>query len=75
MIAIALGAIVYVFDASKGDVHQLCDLTLDVTSLQWSKSGKYLTVGTSDAEIQVSLKFSVKLQELHVVMFLHYMGI
>lgn len=54
MVSIALGPAVYVFDASLGDVHQLCDLdSFYVTSLQWNRSGKYLAVGTSDAEVQV----------------------
>lgn len=55
MVSIALGSSVYVFNASKGEVQQLCDLdSLYVTSVQWNRSGKYLAVGTSDAEIQVS---------------------
>lgn len=55
MVSIALGPAVYVFSGSKGDVHQLCDLgSRYVTSVQWSRSGKYLAVGTSDAQVQAS---------------------
>lgn len=54
MVSIALGSAVYVFSANKGDVHQLCDLGSHyVTSVQWNISGKYLAVGTSDAQVQV----------------------
>lgn len=61
MVSIALGSAVYVFHASKGDVHQLCDLSsLSVTSLQWNRSGSYLAVGTSDAEIQVTSYLAVR---------------
>lgn len=55
MVCIALESSVYVFNASKGDVHQLCDLESSyITSLQWNRSGKYLAVGTSDADVQVN---------------------
>ena len=55
VICIALESSVYVFNASKGDVQQLCDLESSyVTSLQWNLSGKYLAVGTNDADVQVN---------------------
>jgi WD40 repeat protein len=61
MVSIALGSTVYVFSPSKGgDVHQLCDLGSNyVTSVQWNKSGKYLAVGTSEAQVQVSAMWGV----------------
>lgn len=54
-VSIALDSSVYVFNASKGDVHQLCDLdsTTSVTSLQWNRTGTYLAVGTSEADVQI----------------------
>ncbi len=63
MLSIALGAAVYIFDASKGDIHQLCDFETEsthVTALKWNKSGKYLAIGTSDADIQVSTDLLVQ---------------
>ena len=55
MVSIALGSAVYIFSTSQGgDVHQLCDLgSKYITSVQWNKSGKYLAVGTSNAQVQV----------------------
>ena len=49
----------YVMDTNKGGggVKHLCSMGSDsqyVSSLQWSKTGKYLAVGTSDKEVQVS---------------------
>ena len=46
-------------DTNKGGggVKHLCSMESDsqyVSSLQWSKTGKYLAVGTSDKEVQVS---------------------
>ena len=58
-LAIALGGSVYLLDTSGGtnSIHHLCNMEADsiyVSSLQWNKSGKYLALGTSDSEIQVS---------------------
>ena len=54
-VSIALDSSVYVFNASKGDVHQLCDFNSNtsVTSLQWNRTGTYLAVGTSEADVQI----------------------
>ena len=56
MLAIALGGVVYVLDTESGGSSSLCNTgseTTYISSVQWNKSGKYLAVGTSDAEVQV----------------------
>ena len=56
-LAIALGNAVYVLDTDKGGITNLCNLDSGpsyISSVQWNRSGKYLAVGTSDAEIQVN---------------------
>ena len=56
-LAIALSGAVYVMDTNKGGgVKHLCSMESDsqyVSSVQWSKTGKYLAVGTSNKEVQV----------------------
>lgn len=55
-LAIALSDAVYVMDTNKGGVKYLCSMESDsqyVSSVLWSKTGKYLAVGTSNAEVQV----------------------
>jgi cell division cycle protein 20 (cofactor of APC complex) len=55
-LAVALGGSVYLLDTKKGGINNLCELqpnSLYVSSLQWNRTGKYLAVGTSDAEVQV----------------------
>jgi len=55
-LAIALSGAVYVLDTDSGGINHLCSTETDslyVSSLQWSKTGKYLAVGTSDAEVQL----------------------
>ena len=57
-LAIALGRSVYLLDTKKGGITNLCELqpnSLYVTSLRWNRNGKYLAIGTSDAEVQVSM--------------------
>lgn len=55
-LAVALGGSVYLLDTKKGGINNLCELqpsSLYVSSLQWNRTGKYLAIGTSDAEVQV----------------------
>lgn len=55
-LAVALGGSVYLLDTKKGGISNLCELhpnSLYVSSLQWNRTGKYLAIGTSDAEVQV----------------------
>ena len=56
-LAIALAGSVYTLDTDgKGSISNLCnteDDSIYVSSLQWNKAGKYLAIGTSDAEVQV----------------------
>lgn len=55
-LAVALGGVVYLLDTKRGGITNLCELqpsSLYISSLQWNRTGKYLAVGTSDAEVQV----------------------
>ena len=63
-LAIALSDAVYVMDTNKGGVKHLCSMESDsqyISSVLWSKTGKYLAVGTSNAEVQVRKCFSIVL--------------
>ena len=56
MLAIALGGVVYVLDTENGGSNTLCSTGSDniyISSVQWTKSGKHLAVGTSSSEVQV----------------------
>ena len=56
MLAIALGSVVYLLDPETSDSTTLCTTGSEnayVSSLQWNKTGQYLAVGTSNADIQV----------------------
>jgi cell division cycle protein 20 (cofactor of APC complex) len=55
VLAISLGATVYLWNASDGSITQLCELeeTNCVTSVQWGANGAYLAVGTDDACVQL----------------------
>ena len=56
VLAIALGESVYMLDTESGSSSRLCSMDsrgIYVSSLRWSKSGRHLAVGTSDAEVQV----------------------
>ena len=58
MLAIALGGVVYLLDTESGGSSSLCSTGSEntyISSVQWNKSGKYLAVGTSDAEVQVCI--------------------
>jgi cell division cycle protein 20 (cofactor of APC complex) len=55
-LAIALGGVVYVLDTESGGSSSLCSTGSEntyISSVQWNKSGKYLAVGTSNAEVQL----------------------
>ena len=55
-LAIALGSAVYLLDAETSDSTSLCSTGSEnnyVSSLQWNKTGQYLAVGDSNADIQV----------------------
>lgn len=56
MLAIALGGVVYLLNIENGDSSSLCNTgseNIYISSVRWNKSGKYLAVGTSNAEVQV----------------------
>ena len=55
-LAIAMGGVVYLLDAETSDSSSLCSTSSEnnyVSSLQWNKTGHYLAVGDSNADIQV----------------------
>jgi len=56
-VAIALGTHVYLWNASSGEVSQLCETQAGtddhVTSVSWAADGKHCAVGTSHAEVQI----------------------
>lgn len=54
VIAIALSNIVYLWNADSGNITKLID-TPDqmITSVSWSKNGQFLSVGTSNNEVQI----------------------
>ena len=55
-LAIALGGVLYVWNAGDGSIHQLLELSGEdlITSVSWINDGRYLAVGTDSAEVQVS---------------------
>ena len=59
VIAVALGATVYLWNAGTGSVEELCTCRGGggegdyVSSLQWAPDGSHLAVGTSDAKVQI----------------------
>jgi cell division cycle 20, cofactor of APC complex len=55
ILAIALGPTVYLWNASDGSIETLCELEEGdhVTSVSWGADGKYLSVGTDSACVQL----------------------
>jgi cell division cycle protein 20 (cofactor of APC complex) len=55
IVAVALGASVYLWNANTAETTELYTLpeNTSVTSLSWSRDGNYLAVGNSDAETQL----------------------
>lgn len=54
VIAIALSNIVYLWNADSGNITKLIDNPDQmVTSVSWSKNGQFLSVGTSNNEVQI----------------------
>jgi cell division cycle protein 20 (cofactor of APC complex) len=56
ILAIALGPVVYLWNASDGSITQLCELEDEgdhVTSVSWGADDKYLAVGTDSACTQL----------------------
>lgn len=55
-VAIALGRSVYLWNASTGDVEELCQVPGEsdyVSSVAWATDGTHLSVGTSDCKVQI----------------------
>lgn len=56
VIAVALGATVYLWNAGTGSVEELCTCKNEgdyVSSLQWAPDSSHLAIGTSDAKVQI----------------------
>lgn len=56
VLAIALGGMVYLWNAESGSVEQLCQLPAAssyISSLSWGRGGDYLAFGTSTSEVCV----------------------
>ncbi|KAI8476609.1 MAG: activator and specificity factor for anaphase promoting complex [Monoraphidium minutum] len=55
VLAVGLGACVYLWSASTSKVTKLCDLapTDAVCSVAWSQRGTYLSVGTNGGDVQI----------------------
>ena len=69
-LAVGLGATVYIWNAETGSISELHRLPFAgsyVTSLQWDARGRYLAIGTSDAEVQASGAPSTVLAGMSVV--------
>lgn len=57
ILAVCLGASVYLWNASTGDIQQLMEMEGNdeyVSSISWMNEGNHLAVGTSTTEVQVS---------------------
>ena len=57
-VAVALGGVVYLWNAESGDITQLMQTSPEneddyVTSVQWGQDGKHIAVGTNAAEVQI----------------------
>ncbi|MCL7024588.1 hypothetical protein MKW94_021209 [Papaver nudicaule] len=55
VLAVALGTCVYLWSAASSKVTKLCDLAPDdgVCSVQWTKEGSFLSIGTSLGQVQI----------------------
>ncbi|XP_019069679.1 cell cycle switch 52B isoform X1 [Solanum lycopersicum] len=55
ILAVGLGTCVYLWTASNSRVTKLCDLgpTDSVCSVQWTREGSYISIGTSLGQVQV----------------------
>jgi len=55
-LAVALGAHIYLWNATNGEIHQLCELEGPdeyVCSVKWTSEGGHLAVGSSSGEVQL----------------------
>ncbi|KAK9823526.1 hypothetical protein WJX72_003403 [[Myrmecia] bisecta] len=55
-VAIALGATVYLWNASSGDIQQLMQCSEEddyITSVNWAADGKHIAVGTASSTVQI----------------------
>ena len=55
ILGVGLSSCVYLWSALTSKVTKLCDLgiTDSVTSVNWSKAGPYLAIGTNNGEVQI----------------------
>ena len=55
-VAIALGQVVYLWNASSGDINMLMEVTDEedyITSVSWAADGRHIGVGTANATVQI----------------------
>ena len=69
-LSIALGNLVYLWNADDGSVIQLMELSQSseyISSVSWGKKGAYLAVGTSSSRVQIwDVNKQQKLRDLKV---------
>jgi cell division cycle protein 20 (cofactor of APC complex) len=56
ILAVALGQTVYLWNATSGNIEELCSAQEDsdhITSVSWVQDGNYVAVGTNNAEVQI----------------------
>jgi cell division cycle protein 20 (cofactor of APC complex) len=56
ILAVALGQTVYLWNASTGNIDELCTTPEEsdhITSVSWVQDGNYVAVGTNNAEVQI----------------------
>lgn len=56
VVAVALGAAVYLWNANTGDIEQLMECSEEddyITSVSWGADGKHIAVGTSSSTVQI----------------------
>ncbi|KAK9821213.1 hypothetical protein WJX81_000438 [Elliptochloris bilobata] len=56
VVAVALGAAVYLWNAGSGSIEQLMECAAEddyVTSVAWAADGKHIAVGTATAQVQI----------------------
>lgn len=64
-LAVALMHRLFVWNASTGDINQLMELEESeyISSVSWVKEGSFLGIGTSNGDVQVSDRYSLKIYQ------------
>eukprot|EP01049_Picozoa_sp_SAG25_P013751 SAG25_NODE_2220_length_1827_cov_47.020249_2_plen_313_part_00 len=60
LLAVALGSVVYLWNAGDGSIEELCDVAADegseedyICSVSWTADGNYLSIGTASHMVQI----------------------